>query len=111
MPTKKKRITLTLEDHEYEILKRYSDVMGESMASIVCEMLESVTPGLKIMVEAQERLQNISEERREQLTAMLQNLHDQMEVQVQGLIDFVEERDEKQPPYTNRGVENSNPAK
>lgn len=52
MPTTKPRITLTLSDHQHEVLHGLSELQGQSMSSIIVELLETSMPVL-------ERLQSI----------------------------------------------------
>jgi hypothetical protein len=52
MPTTKPRITLTLSDHQHEVLQGLSELQGQSMSSIIVELLDTSMPVL-------ERLQSI----------------------------------------------------
>lgn len=52
MPTTKPRITITLSDHQHEVLQGLSNLQGQSMSAIVVELLDTSMPVL-------ERLQTI----------------------------------------------------
>lgn len=47
MPTAKPRITVTLKDSQHKLLSALSELQGQSMSSIVVELLESCEPVLE----------------------------------------------------------------
>jgi len=47
MATTKPRITITMESHRHELLRRLSELTGQSMSSIVLDMIETVAPVLE----------------------------------------------------------------
>lgn len=46
MPTTKPRITVTLSQHVYDVFERLAQLQGQSKASIIAEILDSVYPPL-----------------------------------------------------------------
>lgn len=50
MATDKPRITVTMTEHQHAVLKRMSGLSGESMSSIVVDMLDTVMPVLERVV-------------------------------------------------------------
>jgi hypothetical protein len=50
MPTERPRITITLSGQQHEVLRRMSLLGGESMSSIVVDMLDTVMPMLERVV-------------------------------------------------------------
>ena len=65
----KKRITISLSESDYDILKRLSRLQGAPMSRIVSELVETVTPVLSQMVVNFERLQAADEFVKERLRA------------------------------------------
>lgn len=60
MPSAKPRIALVLEQPRYDLLKRLAALQGVSMASVVCEVMETVYPVLErvcVVLEAGKRAQ------------------------------------------------------
>ncbi len=49
MPTSKPRITITLNDHQHQLLHALSELQEVSMSSIVVELLDTVVPVLERM--------------------------------------------------------------
>lgn len=62
-----RRITVSLSESDYNVLKRLSELQGEAMSKIVSGLVETVTPVLSQMVDNFERLQAADEFVREQL--------------------------------------------
>lgn len=56
MPTSKKRILVTLDDSDYDLLKRVAAINGQSMASILREYVEMSRPMLVHLAEVGEAL-------------------------------------------------------
>ncbi len=54
MATNKPRITVTLEEQDYAVLQRLSELQGGSMSRIVSELMSEVTPVLTKVVESLE---------------------------------------------------------
>lgn len=92
MATTCRRITLNMEEEEYRTVREYSALVGESMSGLLVDLVKTVTPGLRIILEAQDKLKDLTEERRGKLVTMLESLEVEMSGQVQKLIDFAEDR-------------------
>lgn len=82
MATDKPRITITLEPEHYALLRRLSALNGESMSSIVGELVESVAPTLSrvadvlehaatVQGDAMGELRRIAEEAERQFTPLM----------------------------------------
>ncbi len=67
MPTRKPRLSITLEDRHHDMLQRLSDVSGDSMGSIVVELVEAAMPILSQMVEAAERYRDLDADKQRAL--------------------------------------------
>lgn len=62
MATKKKRITISLNDETYNALKRMSIANKEPMSSIVSSYLESITPVFEELADTFEAILNTPKE-------------------------------------------------
>lgn len=51
MPTPKPRINVTMEYHDYEVIKRLSELTGSSMSKTINEYLGLIVPTLERVVE------------------------------------------------------------
>ena len=72
MPTAKPRITVTLEQHTYEVLSRLSAASGDSMSSFVSEYVNLALPSLERLVVVLERANSAPEEARAGLAAAIE---------------------------------------
>ena len=68
MSTSKPRITITLEPHPYEVLRRLSAVNGNSMSSIITQLLDVGIGPLERMVVVAEQLQAMPQEARQEVS-------------------------------------------
>ena len=71
MPTAKPRITVTLEPHAHEVLSRLSRVGGDSMSTLVTQLLDVALPSLERAVVVLERAAAAPQEARAGLAAAL----------------------------------------
>jgi hypothetical protein len=71
MPTKKPRITITLEPHTHEVLSRLSAASGDSMSQIVSEYIEVAVPALERVVVVLERAKAAPAEARDGFAAAI----------------------------------------
>jgi hypothetical protein len=67
MATTKPRITITLEPHRHELLRRLAEYQGVSMSAIVADLVESVSPVLERVCVAIESARKAQEGVRENL--------------------------------------------
>ena len=67
MATKKPRITITITDHQHAIFSTLSKATGQSMSSIICELIEASEPVV-------ERMAAIASQVREQRTSELDRM-------------------------------------
>lgn len=72
MPTKKPRITITLEPHSHEVLSRLSSASRQSMASIVTDILDTAIPSLERVVVVLERAATASQDVRDGVAAAIE---------------------------------------
>lgn len=123
MPTERPRITITLNQQQHAVLRRMSELGGDSMSAIVVDMLDTVLPMLERVVvtmqaahdapaQAKEGMRQ-SFERAEaemlpQLTSMMSQLDMLLEpaggAALAGLGDGVGSMQDRRPPTSNRGV-------
>lgn len=57
MPTSKPRLTITMDQHQYELVKRLAAINKQSASSILLELLDTVAPVLERVVVASEAVQ------------------------------------------------------
>lgn len=61
MPTDKKRVNVTIEVHEYELLKRLAELQNVSMASIMTDLFRTTYPVLERVCVAVEQAKNMQD--------------------------------------------------
>ena len=71
MATNKPRITLSLEPHVYEVLRRMSAAGGNSMSSIVTGFLDVAVPALERMVVVMEAAKAAPEQTMQEVSDMV----------------------------------------
>jgi len=87
MPTVKPRITLTLEEHPYEVLSRLSRASGVSMAAHVSALIDAALPPMERMVVVLERANAAPEEVRAGLVAAVERAERELMPQIQDALD------------------------
>ena len=87
MPTTKPRITLTLEPHVYEVLRRLSAASGDSMSEIVAEIVGVAVPSLERVVVVLERARAAPQEVRAGLAAAIDRAERQFLPAVRNALD------------------------
>lgn len=70
---KNPQLTATVSVSQYATLKRFSEVSGQSISSIVAELLAAATPALEAVVDALD----VAQTKREEVPYLLQNLLNQ----------------------------------
>lgn len=127
MATNKPRITVTLTDNQYRLLKALSEYGNQSMSSYVSEFLTIAEPTLERMAATFQRIKEANDQRRKQILDQLEEAQAVFEPLAMSVVDQtdlflarVEEvatsgldtRDSVRtgravalaPPHTNRGV-------
>ncbi len=89
MPTQKRRLTITLGDENYELLHRLSELGGQSISSLIVELVDSARPILAQLVEAAERYQELDADKRRAAQAAFEADHDRLVPQMEQLLDGV----------------------
>jgi hypothetical protein len=72
MPTQKPRLTITLQPKTHAVLKVLSDKNGQSMASLINEVLDGFVPAFEFVLDAVEALEQAEDSKREQIKAQLE---------------------------------------
>lgn len=72
MATLKPRITITLEPHVHEVLRRLSAAGGQSMSSLVTDFLDVAVPPMERMVVVLEEAARMPHKAREELRASVE---------------------------------------
>ena len=90
MATLKPRITITLEPHAYEVVRRLSAAQGQSMSSLVTQFLDVATPQMERMVVLLERAKAAPEKAREDLRQALARAEANV---LPVLLDVIQEQD------------------
>ena len=128
MPTTKPRITITLTDHQHNVLSRMSKLGKDSMSSIVVDMLETMLPVLERVVIAMQAAANAPielqngmaasfEKAEKEVSAHLASSMRQLDMLLPGFGGAVAQPSPRsssaakigRPPPTNRGVSFSTP--
>ena len=86
MATTKPRITLTLSDRTYKLLKSISDCSNQPMSTFVNEMLESASPTLERMAVTFQKIKQAQETQRKQYLADLDEAQAAIEPVVQNTL-------------------------
>ena len=73
MSTTKPRITISLEPHTYEVLRRLSEANGRPMSAAVTDFLELGVPSMERLVLLLERARQVPEEQREGVRKALES--------------------------------------
>lgn len=87
MPTKKPRITITLEPHAHEVLTRLSAAGGESMSAIVTQFVDMALPSLERVVVVLERARAAPQEARAGLAAAVERAERELMPALQAALD------------------------
>lgn len=127
MATTKPRITITLTERQHELLRSISDSSGQSMSTLVCELIETAEPVYERMAATFQRLKQQHNQQRERIKSDLDDMQKTLEPIAAGLLDQLDmflgnlgqaeggERGDgvpapaspsarPKPPPTNRGV-------
>lgn len=67
MATTKPRITITLEPHQYEVLKHLAGLQERSMAPLIVELVEAATPVFEKVCIAIENAKKAEESKKDEL--------------------------------------------
>ena len=87
MATLKPRITITLEPHVHEVLRRLSAAGGESMSAIVTSFLDVAVPPMERMVVIMEQAKTLPAETMEEVRGSILRAEAKLLPSVMALID------------------------
>jgi uncharacterized protein (DUF1778 family) len=90
MPTTKPRITITLTEHQHALLQTLSNYQGESMSSIIVDLLDTALPVLERVAVV---MKAASEAPQEMLTGLRQSMEKAEAVVVGQLEGHIEQLD------------------
>lgn len=85
MPTTKPRLAVTLEQEEYDLIKRYADNEGISAANVVLTAVKTILPGLQAAVEMQEVAKELDAKQKAEMTAQIEAISDTINAQIKDL--------------------------
>lgn len=71
MATAKPRITVTLTDEQYAVLRRMSDSSGQPMSGFITDLLQSALPTLERMSGTFQQIRSFQDERRTKVLAAM----------------------------------------
>jgi len=71
MTTAKPRITVTLTDEQYAVLRRMSDSSGQPMSGFITDLLQSALPTLERMSGTFQQIRSFQDERRTKVLAAM----------------------------------------
>lgn len=89
MPTKKPRLTITLDDHVYLLFKQFSEVQGRSMSSVINEVLSEISPPVARIMSTLIRAQSLPREVVEDMVLDLEEVAMEMDLRRQDYSDFI----------------------
>ena len=78
MPTKKPRITVTLEPSTDEIIERYAVLQGRPKSSVLADIIESVAPSMKNTISLLEAASEAPEHMLRGMVDSIEKAHDQL---------------------------------
>jgi predicted CopG family antitoxin len=120
MATAKPRITITLEQNHYNVLKSISDSSGQPMSSVINELIQGSMPAFERMAVVFQKISRVKEKQRIKLTKShedMQAVFDPMLAEALGQFDMFmgsleddvstasgEATGDLSAPSTNRGV-------
>lgn len=90
MPTSKPRLTVTLEPHRYELLRRLSGLQGVSASFILTDLLETVAPVLERACVALENAQQASRGIKDNLRRVAHEAESVLLPQAEGLMGQID---------------------
>jgi uncharacterized protein (DUF1778 family) len=79
MSTTKPRITVTLTEHQHEVLKAVCAASGQSMSAFLGEVVEMSMPTFEKMAQAFGRLRNVQQVEKQRLADALERAHGEVE--------------------------------
>lgn len=86
-----KRLSVTLGDANYELLHRLSEVGGQSMGSLVVELVDAARPILTQMLEAAERYRDLDADKQRILLEHFEADADRIMPQAEELMSAVQQ--------------------
>lgn len=90
MATKKPRVTVTLEQDDYERLRVLSEMNGESMSALISGLVSSVAPVLERIVDAGRRFEQLQGAVRDDTLRRLEEAQAELDPVVEGMqADFL----------------------
>lgn len=97
MPTRKHRVTVTLEPRTAEVVKRMAELQGRSQASVISELIEEVAEPMERTLALVEAAAAAPKQVRDGLRASAEQIEDQLRKSVQAfghesddLLEFLE---------------------
>lgn len=78
MPTQKRRMSVTLEDHQAVELDRLAELSNRSVSSIIGELVEVSLPQLRRMSDAMEEFRAADADTQRAMVAALAAAHDEL---------------------------------
>ena len=87
MATTKPRITVTLTERQYELVKSISDNSGQTMSSFISELLENSLPVMERMAETFRKIKELQDAKKKMIAHELEKVESEIEPAIAGLID------------------------
>lgn len=91
MPTANPRITITLEPSLHAVLRRMSELTGNSQSAIVSELLGTSRPVFERVVAALEAAREIKDTANDEIAAGLRRAQDRLEGQLGLMLEAIDE--------------------
>ena len=87
MATTKPRITVTLTERQYELVKSISDNSGQTMSYFISELLENSLPVMERMAETFRKIKELQDAKKKMIAHELEKVESEIEPAIAGLID------------------------
>ena len=87
MATTKPRITVTLTERQYELVKSISENSGQTMSFFISELLENSLPVMERMAETFRKIKELQDSKKKMIARELEKIESEIEPAIAGVID------------------------
>lgn len=89
MPTKKPRITVTLTDEQYKVLRSISDASGQPMSGYISDLIEAALPTAKKVAVTMQQIRGYNDEQRDRVLKTMDEAQSAFEPLINYLLEHV----------------------
>lgn len=87
MATKKPRLSITLNKHHHEVLTTISECSGETMSSLIGDLIDASLPTLEKMANALQKIKTATDEQKKQIRKAMNEAQSALEPIAQQALD------------------------